>query len=89
MSDMSFNQAKDLVERMEFSQISLKNASEALDNSAKTFNKTKKNFDRTLEKQEKILEKIPEADKKMSYMFLLLAINVGFILGLVFGKYIL
>jgi hypothetical protein len=89
MSEMSFKQAKELVERMEFSEIALKNATKVLDESYKTFGKASENFDKTLNKQEKILDKLPKLDKKMSYMFLALAINVGFILGLVIGKYVL
>ena len=86
---MSFKQAKELVERMEFSEIALKNATKVLDESYKTFGKASENFDKTLDKQEEIIEKLPKLDKKMSYMFLAVAINIGFILGLVIGKYVL
>ncbi|MDO6828712.1 hypothetical protein Q4582_11625 [Poseidonibacter sp. 1_MG-2023] len=86
---MSFKQAKELVERMEFSEIALKNATKVLDESYKTFGKASENFDKTLNKQEEILGKLPKLDKKMSYMFLAVAINIGFILGLLIGKYIL
>jgi len=89
MSEMSFKQAKELVERMEFSEIALKNATKVLDESYKTFGKASENFDKTLNKQEKIIDKLPQLDKKMSYMFLAVAVNIGFILGLVIGKYIL
>jgi hypothetical protein len=89
MSEMSFKQAKELVERMEFSEIALKNATKVLDESYKTFGKASENFDKTLNKQEEILNKLPKLDKKMSYMFLALAINIGFILGLIIGKYVL
>ena len=89
MSEMSFKQAKELVERMEFSEIALKNATKVLDESYKTFGKASENFDKTLDKQEEIIEKLPKLDKKMSYMFLAVAINIGFILGLVIGKYVL
>ncbi|MBU3015413.1 hypothetical protein KO488_11635 [Poseidonibacter lekithochrous] len=89
MSEMSFKQAKELVERMEFSEIALKNATKVLDESYKTFGKASENFDKTLNKQEEILGKLPKLDKKMSYMFLAVAINIGFILGLLIGKYIL
>ena len=89
MSEMSFKQAKELVERMEFSEIALKNATKVLDESYKTFGKASENFDKTLDKQEEIIERLPKLDKKMSYMFLAVAINIGFILGLVIGKYVL
>lgn len=86
---MSFKQAKELVERMEFSEIALKNATKVLDESYKTFGKASENFNKTLIKQEEIIERLPKSDKKMSYMFLAVAINIGFILGLVIGKYLL
>lgn len=89
MSEMSFKQAKELVERMEFSEIAIKKATNNLEKSSKSFEKSSKNFDKVLKEQEDIITKIPQSDKKMSYMFLAVAINVGFILGLVIGKYVL
>ncbi len=89
MSEMSFKQAKELVERMEFSELALKNATKVLDESYQTLGRASENFDKTLIKQEQILEKLPQSDKKMSFMFLAVAINIGFILGLLVGKYIL
>lgn len=89
MSEMSFKQAKELVERMEFSELALKNATKVLDDSYKTFGKASENFDKTLNKQEEILKKLPQVNKKMSFMFLAVAINIGFIIGLIIGKYIL
>lgn len=86
---MSFKQAKELVERMEFSELALKNATKVLDDSYKTFGKASENFDKTLNKQEEILKKLPQVNKKMSFMFLAVAINIGFIIGLIIGKYIL
>ncbi|MGB1227167.1 MAG: hypothetical protein ACPG9K_04690 [Poseidonibacter sp.] len=89
MSEMSFKQAKELVERMEFSELALKNATKVLDDSYKTFGKASENFEKTLNKQEEILDKIPKTNRKMSFMFLAVAVNIGFILGLIIGKYIL
>jgi len=89
MSEMSFKQAKDLVERMEFSELALKNATKILDDSYERLGKASTNFDKTIQKQEQIIDRIPQADKKISLMFLALATNIGFILGLVVGKYIL
>ena len=89
MSEMSFKQAEELVERMEFSELALKNATKVLDDSYKTFGKASENFDKTLNKQEEILKKLPQVNKKMSFMFLAVAINIGFIIGLIIGKYIL
>jgi len=82
MSDMSFKQAKELVERMEFSEIALKKAVSNLEKSAQ-------NFETTLKHQEDVLNKLPYADKKLSYMSLAVAVNVGLIIGLLIGKYFL
>ncbi len=82
MSDMSFKQAKELVERMEFSEIALRRAVDNLE-------KSSENFDITLKHQEDIINKLPYADKKLSYMSIAVAVNVGLIVGLLIGKYLL
>mgnify|MGYP006369607659 FL=1 len=82
MSDMSFKQAKELVERMEFSEIALR---KAVDN----FEKLSQNFDITLKHQEDIINKLPYADKKLSYMYIAVAVNIGLIVELIIGKYLL
>ncbi|MBP9490026.1 MAG: hypothetical protein KBE77_01105 [Aliarcobacter sp.] len=82
MSDMSFKQAKELVERMEFSEIALRRAADDLA-------KSSQNFDITLKHQEDIINKLPYADKKLSYMSIAVAVNIGLIVGLIIGKYLL
>jgi ElaB/YqjD/DUF883 family membrane-anchored ribosome-binding protein len=82
MSDMSFKQAKELVERMEFSEIALRRAVDGLE-------KSTQNFDVTLKHQEDIINKLPYADKKLSYMTIAVAVNVGLIIGILIGKYLL
>ena len=82
MSDMSFKQAKELVERMEFSEIALRRAADDLA-------KSSQNFDITLKHQENIINKLPYADKKLSYMSIAVAVNIGLIVGLIIGKYLL
>jgi ElaB/YqjD/DUF883 family membrane-anchored ribosome-binding protein len=82
MSDMSFKQAKELVERMEFSEIALKKAVDNLE-------KSSQNFEITLKHQEDIINKLPYADKKLSYMKIAVAVNAGLIIGLLIGKYLL
>lgn len=82
MSDMSFKQAKELVEKMEFSEIAIKKAVKNLEISSK-------NFEKTLQAQEEIVSRIPKADKKLSIMFFAVALNVGFLIGLLFGKFVL
>jgi ElaB/YqjD/DUF883 family membrane-anchored ribosome-binding protein len=82
MSDMSFKQAKELVEKMEFSEIALRRA-------ADDFAKSSQNFEITLKHQEDIINKLPYADKKLSYMYIAVAANIGLIIGLLIGKYLL
>ncbi len=82
MSDMSFKQAKELVERMEFSEIALRRAADDLA-------KSSENFETTLKHQEDIINKLPYADKKLSYMLIAVSVNVGLIIGLLIGKYLL
>ena len=79
---MSFKQAKELVERMEFSEIALRRAVDGLE-------KSTQNFDVTLKHQEDIINKLPYADKKLSYMTIAVAVNVGLIIGILIGKYLL
>ena len=79
---MSFKQAKELVERMEFSEIALRRAADDLA-------KSSQNFDITLKHQEDIINKLPYADKKLSYMSIAVAVNIGLIVGLIIGKYLL
>ncbi len=85
---MSFKQAKQLVERMEFSEISIKKATNTLEKSANNFDIANENFKKILRQQEGVLRKIPDSNKKLSYIYIVLAINVGFVLGLVVAKYI-
>ena len=79
---MSFKQAKELVERMEFSEIALRRAADDLA-------KSSQNFDITLKHQEDIIKKLPYAEKKLSYMSIAVAVNIGLIVGLIIGKYLL
>ena len=79
---MSFKQAKELVERMEFSEIALKKAVDNLE-------KSSQNFETTLKHQEDIINKLPYADKKLSYMSIAVAGYIGLLVGLLIGKYLL
>ena len=76
---MSFKHAKELVEKMEFSEIALRRAVDNLE-------KSSHNFDITLKHQEDILNKLPYADKKLSYMYIAVATNIRLILGLIIEK---
>ncbi len=82
MSDMSFKQAKELVERLEFTEISLKNTMGYIEQSSS-------NFDNSLKQQETILQLIPKNDQKLNNMKIIVALNIGVIVGLLIGKYLL
>jgi len=81
MSDMSFKQAKELAERLELSEITLKQVLEKIDTASK-------NFENSLEEQRNILNYIPKTDKKLIFMKILVGVNIGFILGLIVAEYI-
>jgi len=81
MSDMSFKQAKELAEQLELSEITLKQMIGKIDRASE-------NFEKSLEKQESILNYLPKSDKKLTYMKILMGVNIGFILGLIVAKYI-
>ncbi|QBF16620.1 hypothetical protein ATH_1599 [Aliarcobacter thereius LMG 24486] len=79
---MSFKQAKELVERMEFSEISIKKSIDHLE-------KASNDFEISLKVQEEILNRIPYMDKKLTIMKVAVAINIGVIIGIFIGKYLL
>lgn len=81
MSDMSFKQAKELAEQLELSEITLKQMLVKIDTASE-------NFEKSLEKQENILKYLPKNDKKLTYMKILIGVNIGFIIGLIVAKYI-
>ena len=81
MSDMSFKQAKELAERFELAEVSLNETLKKID-------KASKNFDNSLKKQEEILHYVPQTDHQLNTMKILVALNVGFVLGLLVAKYI-
>ena len=79
---MSFKQAKELVERMEFSEIALKKTLTSIESATN-------NFEKTLNEQENILNKLPNANKKLATMQLAVAVNIGLIIGILIGKYLI
>jgi hypothetical protein len=81
MSDMSFKQAKELAEQLELSEITLKQMLKKIDIATE-------NFDSSLKKQELILNYVPNSDKKLIFMKILVGSNIGFIIGLIVAKYI-
>jgi len=82
MGDMSFKQVKELVERLELTELTLNKTFENIQRSSQSFNKS-------LKQQDQILDLIPKIDKKLNNMKIVVALNIGLILGLVLGKYFL
>lgn len=79
---MSFKQAKDLVEKIELTELSLKKTVDDIDASSKSFNEA-------LRQQRIIMDLIPRANFKMGLLKLLIAVQIGFIAGIFVGIYIL
>ena len=79
---MSYNQAKHLAERLELTEITL-------NKTLKQINSATKSFEDKLIKQEKIASFLPKANAELTTMKLIVATNIGFILGLLASKYII
>ena len=82
MSDMSLKQAKEIAERLELAELSLKSILSDVEKQTKL-------FDETLKKQKEILYLIPKTDNKLNNMKILVGVNVGFVLGLLVAKFII
>ena len=80
MSDMSFKQAKELVERLELAEITL-------NTTLNNIEKSTANFTSGLLQQEQMLQLLPKNDAKLNTMRVIVALNIGVILGLIIGKY--
>lgn len=81
MSDMSFKQAKELVEKIELSELTLKKTVQNIE-------KSTKNFDETLKKQDYVLKQLPIVDKKLNTLKLLIVLHIGFIAGVLAGVFL-
>ena len=81
MSDMSFKQAKDLTEQFELAELTLGQTLKRLDRASE-------NFDKSLINQEKIISLMPQLDKKLNTMKIIVALNIGFVVGLLVSKYL-
>ena len=79
---MSFKQAKEIVERLELAELSLRNSFDSIDYA-------RRNLDDSLIEQKKVLKQLPEKESKIKYLYLLLMLNIGFIGGLLVGKFLL
>jgi mRNA-degrading endonuclease HigB of HigAB toxin-antitoxin module len=82
MSDISFKQVRDIVDRFELAELSLKAMLDKVESA-------NEHFEANLEKQKLVLEAIPISDKKIIFLKILIALNMGFIIGVIVGKYLL
>ncbi len=82
MSDMSFKQAKEIVERLELAELSLRNSFDNIDYA-------RRSLDDSIIVQKKMLKQLPEKESKIKYLYLVIMLNIGFIAGLFVGKYLL
>ncbi len=71
MSDMSFKQAKELVEKLEMTEISLNETLEKMNKASSTFITN------------------PADNKNLVILKIVIALNIGFIVGLIASKYFL
>jgi len=82
MSDMSFKQAKELVERLELAEVTIRET-------LKKVAVASVNFNQGLLKQEEVLQYIPKSDERLNIMKIVVAVNIGFIIGILSAKYLL
>jgi hypothetical protein len=82
MSDMSFKQAKELADKLELAEITLRGTLKKID-------VVSKNVDKTLESQKKIIHHIPKTNIQLNNLKIIIALNIGFVLGLLVAKYII
>jgi hypothetical protein len=82
MSDMSLKQAKEIADRLELAELSLKHLLTNVEKSTKA-------FEETLIDQKQIINAMPITDKKLNNMKILVGINFGFVLGLLVSKFLI
>jgi hypothetical protein len=82
MSDMSLKQAKELVEHLELVELGLRQNIEGV-------NKANDDLQKTLKLSERILEVIPKTNEKLNNLKIIVGVNIGFIIGLLIGKFFL
>jgi len=82
MSDMSLKQAKEIADRLELAELSLKHLLLNVEKSTKA-------FEDTLQQQKQIINAMPTIDKKLNNMKILVGINFGFVLGLLVSKFLI
>jgi hypothetical protein len=82
MADMSFKQAKELVEKLEFTEISLKKTTNEI-------NASITNINHSLQEQRQLLQVVPKNNFKLSIMKIIVSLNIGIMIGLALSRYLL
>ena len=95
MTDISFKQAKELIEKSEMLELTLKKISEDIEISIQNLKDSSKNISFDIDTIDIVLHKLDDRyeQKKLSkfnkIIFAIVFINIGFIFGVLFTKFIL
>ncbi len=84
---MSFKQAKEIVERLEFSELALRKSFKDINTSTKTLTESSTSLEKSLEKQKQVLTQIPKMNAKLTVLKSLIMINIGFIIGILWENF--
>ena len=82
MSEMSFKQAKEIIEKIELTELTL-------NKTLKDIEESTDEFKNALQEQKRVISLLPKSDAKLNLMRLLVGVNLGLIVGLIAGKYLL
>jgi len=95
MTDISFKQAKELIEKSEILELTLQKISEDIELNIQNIKDSSKNISFDIDSVEAIFDKLDKRyeQKKISkfnkIIFGLVFLNIGFIIGILFTKFIL
>lgn len=82
MSDMSLKQAQEIAERLELAELGIRHYITNIENATQ-------NFEKTLQKQNMIINDANKVDNKLVMLKILVGINIGFVIGVFVGKFLL
>ena len=82
MADMSLKQAQEIAERLELAELSIKHHLGSIE-------KATQQFEKTLQKQSMVLQCANKTDQKLVLLKVLVGMNVGFVVGVLIGKFFL
>jgi len=82
MSDMSLKQAQEIAGRLELAELGIKHYITNIESATQ-------NFEKTLQKQNMIINDSNKVDNKLVMLKILVGINIGFVIGIFVGKFLL